>query len=65
VRQVVEKAIDPGHLGKDAFHGQVVLFPALVALDGEGKELFLYVGKNNSDRLSPRGFTPKLAVAGV
>ena len=39
MRQVVEKAIDPGHLGKDAFHGQVVLFPALVALDGEGKEL--------------------------
>jgi thioredoxin-dependent peroxiredoxin len=48
-----------------AFHGQVVHFPALVALDGEGKELFRYVGKNNSDRLSPADFTAKLAAAGV
>lgn len=43
-----------------AFHGEVVHYPALVALDGTGKELFRYVGKNNSDRMSPADFTAKL-----
>ncbi len=33
------------------FHGQSVHYPALIVLDGEGKEMFRYVGKNNSDRM--------------
>jgi peroxiredoxin Q/BCP len=43
------------------FHGQVVHFPALVVLDGKGKELFHYVGKNNGDRMPTADFTAKLA----
>ena len=43
------------------FHGQTVHFPALIVLDSTGKELFRYVGKSNSDRLSPADFTAKLA----
>ncbi len=46
-----------------AFHGQTVHFPGLVALDAKGKELFRYVGKNNSDRMKPKDFTVKLAGA--
>ncbi len=46
-----------------AFHGEVVHYPALVALDGSGKELFRYVGKNNSDRMSPADFIAKLKEA--
>lgn len=42
------------------FHGQSVHYPALVALDGQGKEIFRYVGKNNSDRMSIADFTKKL-----
>lgn len=42
------------------FHGQVVHFPALVALDSSGKELFRYIGKKNSDRMKPAEFTAKL-----
>jgi peroxiredoxin Q/BCP len=34
------------------FHGQKVHYPALVLLDPEGKEVFRYVGKSNSDRFS-------------
>lgn len=34
------------------FHGQVVHFPATILLDPDGREIFRYVGKNNSDRLS-------------
>lgn len=45
------------------FHGQTVYFPALIVLDGNGKELFRYVGKSNSDRLSVALFTAKLAEA--
>jgi thioredoxin-dependent peroxiredoxin len=33
------------------FHGQTVHYPALVLLDPNGKEVFRYVGKNNTDRL--------------
>jgi peroxiredoxin Q/BCP len=44
-----------------AFHGQTVHYPALVALDAKGKELFRYVGKSNSDRMKPKDFTAKLA----
>jgi peroxiredoxin Q/BCP len=35
-----------------AFHGQSVHYPALILLDKKGKEIFRYVGKNNSDRFS-------------
>ncbi len=35
-----------------AFHGQLVHYPALILLDPEGKEVYRYIGKNNSDRLS-------------
>lgn len=35
-----------------AFHGQLVHYPALVLFDPEGKEVYRYIGKNNSDRLS-------------
>lgn len=34
------------------FHGQVVHYPALVVIDPDGKELFRYVGKANTDRFS-------------
>lgn len=33
------------------FHGQVVHFPATVLFGPDGREVFRYVGKNNSDRL--------------
>ncbi len=42
------------------FHGQRVHYPALVVLDGDGKEMFRYVGKNNSDRMSKDDFLKKL-----
>jgi len=42
------------------FHGQSVHFPAMVVLDGEGKEMFRYVGKNNSDRMPKDEFVKKL-----
>lgn len=38
--------------GGYAFHGQVVHYPALILLDKEGKEVFRYIGKNNTDRYS-------------
>lgn len=43
-----------------SFHGEVVHYPALIALDGTGAELFRYVGKKNTDRMSPADFTAKL-----
>ena len=46
-----------------AFHGQQVHYPALVALDESGKELFRYVGKSNSDRLSYQDFERRLATS--
>ncbi len=42
------------------FHGQTVHYPALVLLDAGGKEVFRYVGKNNSDRYSYENFSAKL-----
>src|SRR5882724_3039114 len=42
------------------FHGQVVHYPALVLLDGSGKEVFRYVGKNNTDRYPYEKFSAKL-----
>ncbi len=44
------------------FHGQSVHYPALVLVDSSGKELFRYVGKNNSDRMKPDDFVSKLKV---
>jgi peroxiredoxin Q/BCP len=43
-----------------AFHGQKVHYPALVALNKEGKEIFRYVGKSNRDRMSVDAFKAKL-----
>ena len=42
------------------FHGQIVHFPALVLLDATGKEVFRYVGKNNSDRFTHEKFSEKM-----
>ena len=42
------------------FHGQNVHYPAMIILDGEGKELFRYVGKSNGDRMSTEDFEAKL-----
>ena len=42
------------------FHGQIVHYPALVLLDPEGKEVFRYVGTNNTDRFSYEKFSAKL-----
>ncbi len=54
----VAKAFDlPGGY---KFHGQTVHFPGLVLLDMEGKEVFRYVGKNNSDRLPYEKFSEKV-----
>ena len=42
------------------FHGQIVHYPALVVLDGDGKEMFRYVGKSNADRMPKDEFVKKL-----
>jgi peroxiredoxin Q/BCP len=42
------------------FHGQNVHYPAMVVLDGDGKEMFRYVGKSNSDRMPKEEFVKKL-----
>jgi peroxiredoxin Q/BCP len=34
------------------FHNQIVHYPATILFGPDGKELYRYVGKNNSDRLS-------------
>ncbi len=46
------------------FHGQVVHYPALVLLDGSGKEVFRYVGKSNADRFSYEKLSEKLKELG-
>ncbi len=43
------------------FHGEVVHFPALVLLDPAGKEVFRYVGKDNTDRFGFEQLAAKLA----
>lgn len=43
------------------FHGQTVHYPALVLLDPDGKEVFRYVGKNNTDRFSFEQLKSKVA----
>ena len=35
-----------------AFHGETVHFPAMVLIGPDGKEIFRYVGKSNTDRYS-------------
>lgn len=47
------------------FHGESIHFPALVLLNPEGKEVFRYVGKSNSDRYSFEQLTAKIAEFGV
>jgi peroxiredoxin Q/BCP len=42
------------------FHGQVVHYPALIILDGQGVERYRYVGKSNADRLSTGEFLKAL-----
>ena len=42
------------------FHGQTVHYPAVVVLDVQGQELFRYVGKSNSDRMTAKQFTNRL-----
>lgn len=42
------------------FHGQSVHYPALVLLDGGGKEVFRYVGTSNADRLPFETFAARL-----
>lgn len=46
------------------FHGETMHFPALVLLNPEGKEIFRYVGKNNSDRYSFEQLKGKIAEFG-
>lgn len=43
-----------------AFHNQVVHYPALVLLGPDGKEVFRYIGTNNSDRYSFEQLTIKI-----
>jgi len=42
------------------FHNQVVHYPATVLLGPDGKEVFRYTGKNNSDRLSFEKLSEKI-----
>jgi len=35
-----------------SFHNQIVHYPAMVLIGPDGKEVFRYVGKNNTDRFS-------------
>jgi thioredoxin-dependent peroxiredoxin len=42
------------------FHGQTVHYPAMVVLNGDGEEIFRYVGKSNSDRMPKAEFVKKL-----
>jgi len=43
------------------FHGQIVHYPATILLGPDGKEVFRFVGKNNSDRLSFEKLAAKVA----
>lgn len=44
-----------------AFHGESVHYPAFVLINPEGQEVFRYIGKANTDRLSYEDFAKKLA----
>lgn len=43
-----------------AFHGQTVHYPATLILAPDGREAFRYVGKKNTDRLSPEALADRL-----
>lgn len=43
------------------FHGQTVRYPALILIGPDGKEVFRYIGKDNSDRLSFEKLAAKVA----
>lgn len=43
------------------FHNAVMTYPALVLLDAQGREVFRYVGKKNSDRLRFATFAARVA----
>jgi hypothetical protein len=43
------------------FHGLRVHFPALILVDGEGREVFRHVGKDNVDRMPFDAFASKVA----
>jgi len=43
------------------FHGQITHYPALILIDPDGKEVFRYVGKNNTDRYPFDQFVAKIA----
>lgn len=42
------------------FHGEEVHYPALIILDGDGKEVFRHVGKSNADRYKFDDFKAKM-----
>jgi peroxiredoxin Q/BCP len=42
------------------FHGQLVHYPALILLNKEGKEVYRYIGKDNSDRYSFKKLAAKI-----
>ena len=42
------------------FHGELVRYPALILIGPDGKEVFRYVGKNNTDRYSFEQLTAKM-----
>lgn len=42
------------------FHGQVVHYPATILINPKGKEVYRYIGKNNTDRLSFEALTAKV-----
>ncbi|GAB3000798.1 hypothetical protein GCM10027284_17940 [Cyclobacterium sediminis] len=42
--------------GGYSFHNQLVHYPALILIGPDGKEVYRYIGKKNSDRLSVKKF---------
>ncbi len=42
------------------FHNQIVHFPALILLGPDGKEVFRYIGKKNTDRYTFEQLTAKI-----
>lgn len=42
------------------FHGQIVHYPATILINPKGKEVYRYVGKNNTDRLSFEALAAKV-----
>ncbi|MBX3404139.1 MAG: redoxin domain-containing protein [Phycisphaeraceae bacterium] len=43
------------------FHGMTMAYPALVVLDGEGREVFRHIGASNADRLPFEQFAARIA----